>query len=221
MRAAVLFSGGKDSAYSLYKEKDNYEIVCLISLFPEKPDSYMFHYPNVKFIKYQAESLNLPLIIQNTKAEKEEELKDLETAMKKAIREYKIEALISGALASSYQKSRIDDLCRKLRIKSVAPLWHVDPENYLGELIKNKFEVIITGIAADGLNESFLGRKIDKKLIQDLKKLKIHLGAEGGEYETFVLNCPLFSKKIEILESEKIMENYCVGRLEIRKIKLV
>ena len=71
MRAAVLFSGGKDSAYSLYKEKDNYEIVCLISLFPEKPDSYMFHYPNVKFIKYQAESLNLPLIIQNTKAEKE------------------------------------------------------------------------------------------------------------------------------------------------------
>ena len=221
MRAAVLFSGGKDSAYSLYKEKDNYEIVCLISLFPEKSDSYMFHYPNVKFIKYQAEVLNIPLITQNTKAEKEKELKDLETAIKKAIREYRIEALISGALASSYQKSRIEDLCRKLKIKSVAPLWHVDPENYLGELIKNKFEAIITGIAADGLNESFLGMKIDEKLIQDLKKLKIHLGAEGGEYETFVLNCPLFSKKIEIIESEKIMENYCTGRLEIKKIRLI
>jgi ABC transporter with metal-binding/Fe-S-binding domain ATP-binding protein len=219
MKAAVLFSGGKDSAYSLYKEKNNYEIVCLISLFPEKSDSYMFHYPNVEFIRYQAESMNLPLIIQKTKAEKEKELKDLEIAIKKAIKEYKIEVLISGALASSYQKSRIEDLCRKLKIKSVAPLWHVDPENYLKELIKNKFEVIITGIAADGLNESLLGRKINEELIQGLKKLKIHLGAEGGEYETFVLNCPLFSKEIEIIESEKIMENNCTGRLKIKKIK--
>ena len=71
------------------------------------------------------------------------------------------------------------------------------------------------------MNESFLGRKIDERLIEDLKKLKIHLGAEGGEYETFILNCPLFSKKIEIIESEKIMENYCTGRLEIKKIKLI
>ena len=67
----------------------------------------MFHFPNVKFIKYQAKALNLPLIIQKTKAEKEKELKDLEIAIKKAIKEYKIEALISGALASSYQKTRI------------------------------------------------------------------------------------------------------------------
>ena len=221
MKAAVLFSGGKDSCFSLHKERNNYEIVCLISLFPEKSDSYMFHFPNVKFIKYQAKALNLPLIIQKTKAEKEKELKDLEIAIKKAIKEYKIEALISGALASSYQKTRIDDLCKKLKIKSIAPLWHINPENYLKELIKNKFDVIITGIAADGLNESFLGRKIDEKLIQDLKKLKIHIGFEGGEAETFVLNCPLFNKRIEILKSEKIMENDCTGRLEIKKIKLI
>tara|TARA_Y100000034_G_scaffold127479_1_gene180311 strand:+ start:680 stop:1336 length:657 start_codon:yes stop_codon:yes gene_type:complete len=213
MRAAVLFSGGKDSTFALFKEIKNHEIKCLISLFPERSDSYMFHYPNIELVKHQAKELNLPLITQKTKGEKEEELKDLEIAIKKAIEEYKIEALISGALASNYQKSRIEKLCGKLNIKSIAPLWHINPEDYLNQLIKNKFEVIITGIAADGLNETFLGRKIDNKLIQNFKKLNIHLGAEGGEYETFVLNCPLFNKKLEIKESKKIMENKNTGQL--------
>src|SRR3989344_4504355 len=127
MKAAVLFSGGKDSMYSFYKERENYEIICLISLFPKKSDSYMFHYPNIKLVKYQAEALNLPLLTKTTKAEKEEELKDLEIILKKAIKKYKIQVLISGALASNYQKSRIEDLCKKLNIKSVAPLWHINP----------------------------------------------------------------------------------------------
>ena len=211
MKSAVLFSGGKDSVYSLYKKHK--DVVCLISLFPKKSDSYMFHYPNIKLVKYQAEQLNLPLITQNTKGKKEEELEDLETAIKKAIKKYKIEALISGALASNYQKSRIDKLCKKLNIISISPLWKINPNNYLKELIKNKFEVIITGVAADGLNESFLGRKIDNNLIQDFKKLNINPAGEGGEYETFVLNCPLFKRKLKIKKQKKIMENEFTGTL--------
>src|SRR3989344_2085834 len=216
MRAAVLFSVGKDSTYAYFKEKNNYEVVCLITLFPKSSDSYMFHFPNIKLVKYQAKELNLPLLAKTTKAEKEKELKDLEIILKEAIKKYKISALISGALASEYQKSRIEDLCKRLNIKSVAPLWNINPEDYLKQLIKEKFEVIITGIAADGLNESFLGRKLDNKLIEDFKKLKIHMGAEGGEYETFVLNCPLFKNKLKIKNQKKIMENECTGILKIQ-----
>jgi len=216
MKAAVLFSGGKDSTYAYFKEKNNYEVVCLITLFPKSSDSYMFHFPNIKLVKYQAKELNLPLLTKTTKAEKEKELKDLEIILKEAIKKYKISALISGALASEYQKSRIGDLCKRLNIKSVAPLWKINPEDYLKQLIKEKFEVIITGIAADGLNESFLGRKLDNKLIEDFKKLKIHMGAEGGEYETFVLNCPLFKNKLKIKNQKKIIENECTGILKIQ-----
>ena len=156
------------------------------------------------------------MLAKTTKAEKEKELKDLEIILKEAIKKYKISALISGALASEYQKSRIGDLCKRLNIKSVAPLWKINPEDYLKQLIKEKFEVIITGIAADGLNESFLGRKLDNKLIEDFKKLKIHMGAEGGEYETFVLNCPLFKNKLKIKNQKKIIENECTGILKIQ-----
>ena len=218
MKAAVLFSGGKDSTYAFYKERSNYEVVCLISLFPKTSESYMFHYPNIKLVKYQAEAMELPIMIQKTEAKKEEELKDLEIIIKKAIKKYKIQALISGALASNYQKSRIEDLCKKLNLKSVAPLWHINPEEYLKELIKNKFEVIITSVSADGLNESFLGRKLNNKLIEDLKKLSIHLGFEGGEAETLVLDCPMFKEKIMIKKAIKIMESKNTGRYEIKKI---
>ena len=216
MKAAVLFSGGKDSTYAFYKERSNYEVVCLISLFPKTSESYMFHYPNIKLVKYQAKAMELPIMIQKTEAKKEEELKDLEIIIKKAIKKYKIQALISGALASNYQKSRIEDLCKKLNLKSVAPLWHINPEEYLKELIKNKFEVIITSVSADGLNESFLGRKLNNKLIEDLKKLSIHLGFEGGEAETLVLDCPLFKKRLNVKKQKKIMENKYTGRLDIR-----
>ena len=215
MKAAVLFSGGKDSMYSFYKERNNYEVVCLISLFPKKSDSYMFHYPNIKLVKNQAKALQIPILIKKTEAKKEEELKDLEIIIKKAINKYKIQALISGALASNYQKSRIEDLCKKLNLKSVAPLWHINPEEYLKELIKSKFEVIITSVSADGLNESFLGRKLDNKLIEDLKKLSIHLGGEGGEYDSFVLNCPLFKHKLEIKKQRIEMESKNTGKLII------
>jgi len=215
MRAAVLFSGGKDSTYAFYKERNNYEVVCLISLFPKTSESYMFHYPNMKLVKYQAEAMGLPILTQKTEAKKEDELKDLEIILKKAIKKYRIEALISGALASNYQKSRIEELCKKLNLKSIAPLWHINPEDYLRQLIKNKFEVIITGVSADGLDESFLGRRIDDKLIQDLKKLNIHLGGEGGEYDTFVLNCPLFKKKLMIKKQKKKMEDKYTGILKI------
>ena len=221
INTAVLFSGGKDSCFSLYKEIKKYNIKCLIAIKPKTDESYMFHYPNINLVKTQAKLLNLPLIFNKTKGEKEIELKDLEDAIKTAIKKYKIKYLISGALASNYQKSRIEKLCKKYNLESIAPLWGINPESYLKSLIKNKFEVIITGVAADGLNKNYLGRTIDNTLIKELKKLKIHLAFEGGEAETFVTSCPLFNKKIKIIESKKHMENDCTGKLIIKRIKLV
>jgi len=146
--------------------------------------------------------MKIPLIIQKTKGEKEIELKDLEKAIKKAIKKYKIEAITTGALHSNYQATRIQKICDKLKIKCLNPLWHKDEIKYLNELIKNKFNVIITAVAAYPLDKSWLGRKIDKQFIKEVKNLKekykIHPAGEGGEFETFVLNCPLFNKKLSV-----------------------
>ena len=221
MRLAALISGGKDSIYSAYKSSKDNEIVCMISFKSKRADSYMFHIPNIELVRLQAESMNLPLIFMESSGIKEKELKDVKKALRMAIKKYKIEGVVSGALASNYQKERIDKICTELKIKSIAPLWHIEPEQYLNDLIKNNFKAIITGIAAEGLTEEFLGAEINDEFIKKIKKLKIHLGGEGGEYESLVIDCPLFKKKLKIKKAKIEMENECTGKLIVEDAWLI
>jgi asparagine synthase (glutamine-hydrolysing) len=203
MELGILFSGGKDSTYTAYlAKKSGYGLSCLISIASENKDSFMFHTPSLLKVKKQAEAMEIPLVLQKTKGKKEEELKDLESAIKIAIKKYKIEGIVSGAVESVYQATRVQKICNKLGIECFNPLWQKNQLELLQELVKNKFEIVITGIAAYPLDEKWLGRKIDNDFIEDIKflneKYKINPAGEGGEFESFVLNCPLFKKKLKV-----------------------
>lgn len=218
MKLALLLSGGKDSVYAGYlAKKYKHDLVCAISIFSENKDSYMFHTPSIEKTKKQSDSMNLPIIIQKTKGEKENELKDLEKAIKSAIKKYNIEGVVTGAIQSVYQSSRIQKICNKLNLDVFDPLWQRDELEYLNELIRNKFKVIITAVAAYPLDEKWLGKIIDKKFIEEMKKLnkkyQIHSAGEGGEFETFVLNCPLFEKELKV----KSFEDFSTGENSWRR----
>ena len=224
MKVAVLFSGGKDSTYAAYLTKENgKELSCLVTLVSENPESYMFHTPSISKVKQQASVMNIPLIIQKTKGEKEKELYDLERAIKKAKDEFEIEGVVTGAVESVYQASRIQKICDNLELDCFNPLWQKNPEEYWDDLLKNGFEIIITGVSADGMGQEWLGQKIDRKMLNKLKEIKrkyrIHLSFEGGEAETFVVDCPLFYKKLRILRSETIFSKNS-GIYNIIKIAL-
>ena len=220
MKLALLLSGGKDSVYAGYlAKKYNHEISCLISILSTNKESYMFHTPSIEKTKSQAEAMKIPIILQETSGKKEIELKDLEKAIKLAIKKYKIEGVVTGAVQSVYQSSRIQKICNKLKIECFNPLWQVDELNYLNDLIKNKFKVIITGVFAFPLDKSWLGRQIDKKFIEDISKLndkyKLSIIGEGGEFETFVLNCPLFKNELKIKSFQDFKEGENSFRREI------
>ena len=138
MKCAVLFSGGKDSTYAAFiAKKHGYELSCLISIISENPESYMFHTPSISKVKQQASVMKIPLIIQKTKGEKEKELKDLEFAIKKAKDEFGIEGIVTGAVESVYQASRIKKICDKLNLDCFNPLWKKNQIELLEDLIKN------------------------------------------------------------------------------------
>jgi diphthine-ammonia ligase len=224
MKAGVLFSGGKDSTYAAYLAKANGdEIACLMTLSPLRSDSYMFHYPNIRWTSMQAEAMHLPHITLETDGVKEDELADLRKAIEIAKRDYSIERVYTGALASVYQKSRVDKICDELDLHAVSPLWQIDPISHLTKIIAGGFEVMMVGVAALGLDEKWLGRILDESAIDDLERLHarygVNPGLEGGEGETFVLDCPLFDRRIEVITSKRHWEGDA-GYLEILDARL-
>ena len=224
MKVGILLSGGKDSLYAAYLASKHHNLVCCVTINSENKESYMFHTPNIDGVNLQAKAMNLPLIIVNTKGEKEKELLELKTALKQAKKEHKIQGITTGAVASQYQASRIQKICHELGLWCINPLWQIEQNKLLQELLDNQFEVLIAGVFAYPFDKKWLGITLDQKALNGLKemqdKYEINPAGEGGEIETYVLDCPLFEKKINIIESETEFENFA-GTYEIKKAELV
>ncbi len=222
MRLAALYSGGKDSTFAVYDSiKNGHEVKYLISIVSKNPESYMFHYPNIRFTEYQAEAMDIPWVSKTTGGEKEKELQDLKNAIESVTKD--VDGLLAGGLASKYQYNRIKGIADSLGLKCIVPYWKIDPEEYWNMILKAGFKVMVIGTACEGLGREWLGRVIDSETFKELKKLsikhKFNLAGEGGEYETFVLDCPLFKKSLEV-EGETIW-NYDSGFYLFKKVRLV
>jgi diphthine-ammonia ligase len=220
MRLGVLFSGGKDSTYAAFiAKKYKHRISCLISIKSKNDNSFMFHTPGISLVEKQAELMGFPIIIQETIGEKETELEDLKSAIGEAIEKYKIEGIVTGAVGSVYQASRIQRICNDFKLECFNPLWQKNQLELLEELVKNKFEIILSGVFAYPFDKKWVGKKIDKKFIDEMERLqdkfKINPAGEGGEFESLVVNCPLFKKKLDVkLKSVSGEGNSWRGELE-------
>lgn len=195
-KLAALTSGGKDSNAALYRmRRRNNEISCLVTLRSENKHSYMFDSKKEKSdIEKQSEILDIPLLVQETAGEKEKELEDLKQAMARAKEQYSVEGIIAGALASTYQRDRVEKIAEEVGLKVFAPLWQEDQERYMKWLIREGFEIEITSVAARGLDESWEGKVLDKDSVEELIELSREYGfnaaGEGGEYETKTIGFP-------------------------------
>jgi len=221
MAFAALFSGGKDSAYSVYlAQKAGIRVDCLVTMLSENPESYMFHVPNAGFTELHSDALGISLVRKRTKGRKEEELAEL----KDALVGLDIDGLIVGAVASSYQMNRVERLCKELSLDVFAPLWHRDEETLLRNFVGDGFECVFVACCAEGFGEKWLGRKLDGEAIGDLVLLKlkygINISGEGGEYETLALDGPNFKKRIEIVDSQKSWKKDS-GFMTVKDAKLV
>lgn len=225
MRFGILLSGGKDSVYSAYLASKEHELVCAITIVSENSASYMFHTPNIDKVGLQCESMNIPLFIAKTKGVKEEELVDLKKAISDAKEKFNLDAIVTGAVGSKYQADRIQAICDQLGLECINPIWQINQVQLLKDLVANNFHVIVGAIAAYGLDKSWIGKEIDEEMISKLKKLQETIGLnpafEGGEIESFVIDCPLFSKKISIVDYSIEMEDEITGRMIINDAKLV
>jgi len=220
MKLACLFSGGKDSTYAIHlAKKQGHDIVCLLSVYPKSEESHLLHYPNLKWTKLQSESMNIPqLTIDSNTDDTNDELIIIEKLLQNAKDTFQIDGLVHGGIKSKFQKDKFETLCLKLNLVCIAPLWEMEPKKYMDELIHSNFDFMMITVSSDGLDDRWLGKLISKSDITILNNLSdkfgFNLNFEGGEAETFVVNCPLFSNPIKVNEFTKNWDGYR-GRFEI------
>jgi len=223
MKLAALFSGGKDSTFAIMEAlKAGHEVKCLITMAPLKDDSYMFHYPCIDLTRLQAEVMGIRHVWKETEGNKETELVDLRAAVESVKGE--VEGVLSGAVSSQYQKTRIEGICRQLGLESITPLWGADPYDLL-KAEAELMDITIVAVSTAGLDKGWLGRKLSTVVVEELRLLshKSHFNIqfEGGEAETFVTDCPLFSKKIVIGDYDKVWDaRTSSGYIRARNVKI-
>jgi diphthine-ammonia ligase len=203
LRLAAFYSGGKDSTFSIFKLKEmGHDIVCLISMYPSRDDNYLFHYPNIWLTKYLAEAMQIPLTPFVVNKGSEEEAEAIRNAVLQVKAEYDIQGIVHGAISSNFQNELFKRICFDNRLVMFAPLWNAVPIDYMHKLLAMNFNIIIVAVAAMGLERSWLGRSLDRNSIALMellsKKYGFNLSFEGGEVETLVLDCPLYSKRLDI-----------------------
>jgi ABC transporter with metal-binding/Fe-S-binding domain ATP-binding protein len=210
---ASLFSGGKDSSWALYRAMaSDREVSHLVTVHPGEA-SYMYHVPATRLAGLAAESVGLPLVevdpeefdaeaATDSGAQGDRELAPLEAALADLDAGVGLAGVTAGAVESEYQTSRIRGMCERLGIDLYAPLWGEDPHDLAEAMLSAGFEIRIVRVAARGLDESWLGRALDREALDELGTLNeeygVHVLGEGGEFETLVIDGPHMDRRIEL-----------------------
>jgi len=220
MRLASLFTGGKDSTFATrLVERDGDEVSHLVTMIPRRMDSWMFHTVNIHLAGMVAEALGVNHITGATLGEKERELDDL----KRTLAGLDVDGVVSGAIASTYQRSRVDRICGELGLEHSAPLWGRGGRELLEEMISEGLVIVVTSVAARGLDSQWLGRVLDSGAVEELVELHRRFGVDvcgdGGEMETLVLDAPWFRRRLEITRASSIWDGVS-GRYQVEEARL-
>lgn len=223
MKVAILFSGGKDSTYAIeYALSRGWDIEYLLSVKPTRKDCFLFHYATVEHTAKQAEVLGLKhILVKCAVADPKKEAQ----IVKQVVEKNKVDALILGGVGLQVtQLKSVQDALMPLGVEVFAAHAGMDHDKLMKEMLDKGYKFMITQVASDGLM-SWLGRELTRENFEELERdsfeYGFHIGFEGGYADTFVLDGPIFSKRIEVMESEKkVDDDYC-GHIVFKRLKLV
>lgn len=201
VRVVALLSGGKDSVAAIEVAQGfGWDVVGALVLRPDRDDAWMFHTPFLDVVQGVADCLGIPLMEGRIRDGEENEVPDLEAAVQAAQAKWKPDGIVSGALASEYQRVRIEGVGHRLGLKTFTPLWHKDPGTYLRSLLAGGYDIRFSRTAADGVPNAWCGQKLDLAKLEALERHKArpHPAGEGGEYETLVVDAPHYRRRLVI-----------------------
>ncbi|KAF8450552.1 hypothetical protein L210DRAFT_3608875 [Boletus edulis BED1] len=224
MKYVALLSGGKDSCFNLlHCQRNHHQLIAAATLSPQSGkdeiDSYMYQTVGQDAIALVAQALDVPLYRQQaleyglTSAGgggiTGDETEDLYALLRDVLDHHPdIQAVSVGAILSNYQRVRVEHVCRRLSLMLLAYLWQRNQTFLLSEMISSGLNAILIKIAGAGLIPSDLARPLSSmqpKLVSLHQRFGTHPCGEGGEYETFTIDSPLFKCCIDIKLTEIVV----------------
>lgn len=225
MLAACSWSSGKDSCFAFYKAKQGgYKVTHIINSVFGRYNRVSFHGVTAKMVRLQAECLGVKII--QPLVHKTDYGKRFQAALKK-LKNKGIAVCVFGDIALEEHKDWVEKICNEVGVKAIEPIWNRGREGLLNEFIRSGFKAIITNVNGDYLGKEWIGRIIDRQFIRDLKRHpKVDLCGEKGEYHTFVIDAPIFKRRIEVLKMRKVKKKSRYAKkgywfLDIQECKLV
>jgi diphthine-ammonia ligase len=207
MKIVAAWSGGKDSCFACYKAiQEGHEVSNLLIMMSD-PSISNFHMIRSDMLDAQSQAIGIPIAKWTTSPD------TYEQEFKKALLQMKakgVGGIVTGDVfdVALHEAGWLDRICKEVGLTPVRPLWHRDTQQILEEFINAGFKATLVRVITNLLSMDWLGREINKKFLDDLLKLgTVDPCGENGEFHTFVTDGPLFKKRIEILESEKVKLN--------------
>jgi len=205
MKLASLYSGGKDSTFSMYlAEQMGHEVPIMVNIMPEDAASWIFHTPNLGVVPAMAEAMGKTLVTAPSTGTEEGDMEGL----RRALEGLDIDGVVTGAVWSDYQWDRMNLVCGDLGLKVVSPMWRKDQDMLMESMIDSGIVAVVVGCFAEGFDESWLGKRLDLEALDELRALRKRYGisvmGEGGEYESMTLYSPMHKYPLRIASSEKV-----------------
>lgn len=247
MKFVALLSGGKDSCFNVIKcVEHGHELVCLANLSPpqsfegEEMDSFMYQTAGHTAIAQLSECFEVPLIRReimgsavNQKLDylnevEADEVEDMFVLLRDVKEQFPdVEGVSCGAIVSTYQRLRVESICQRLGLTVLSYLWQRDRVELLQEMISAGVDAVLVKVAGAGLEpHKHLGKSLaflQPTLMRLNQQFGLDVCGEGGEYESLVLDCSVFKKRLVLHETEVLIddENYTVGNLRIKSCSCV
>jgi uncharacterized protein (TIGR00290 family) len=205
-KAIASWSGGKDSCLACYRAiQQGYDVKLLLNFISRESKRGCFHGIEGRLLKHQADLIGIPLAQKEVSPDMEKYEEEFKAAVTE-LRGNEIGSMVFGDIYLLEHESWIERVCKDLNITALEPLWNNPTENIIDEFVKVGFKAIIVSCKADIMGKEFLGRYIDKGLIEELKKKDICPCGEKGEFHTLVVDGPIFRKPIKILEAQPVIK---------------
>jgi diphthine-ammonia ligase len=199
------WSGGKDSCLALYRSiKNGGNPKALLTMMVENGKRSRSHGLPHDVIQSQADALGIPSLVRSTSWDDYEQT--FVTTLKH-FKEQNIEHGVFGDIDLAPHLEWVERVCSSVGIQAYEPLWQTARQKLLDEFLQLGFKSTIVAIKQDALDNSFLGRTLDKFAISDLKNAGIDASGEEGEYHTIVTDGPIFSRKLDIELNDEVVRN--------------